>query len=72
MDWNTPLGKVGMTLDGLGVLLSVGFYGFGLSRFINEVAPPIILVLTIVSISTSVVFKVASEYRAWKKRRSNK
>jgi p-aminobenzoyl-glutamate transporter AbgT len=71
-DWNTPLGKVGLTLDGVGVALSVGFYGCGLGNYINEFAPPIILVLTIVSLSTSVAFKISSEYRAWIQRKSER
>jgi hypothetical protein len=68
-DYHTPLGKIGLTLDGVGVALSVLFYGLGLKDFVNEIFPPIILILTAASLFTSVVVKIANEYREWKKRR---
>lgn len=68
-DYHTPLGKVGLTLDAIGVALSVSFYGLGLGEFVNQIFPPIILVLTTISITTTVVFKCAHEYRGWKKRK---
>jgi hypothetical protein len=71
-DYHTPLGKVGLTLDGVGVALSVSFYALGLGEFINSVAPPIILALTVLSLSASLFFKVSSEYRAWRQRRRDK
>jgi len=71
-DYHTPLGKVGLTLDGVGVALSVSFYALGLGEFINSVAPPIILALTVLSLSASLFFKVCSEYRAWRQRRRDK
>lgn len=71
-DYHTTLGKVGLTLDGVGVMLSLGFYGLGLGDKVNQILPPIILVLTAISITTSVVFKCASEYIAWKKRKESK
>jgi len=71
-DYQTPLGKIGLTLDGVGVVLSVGFYGLGLGELINSVAPPIILVLTVFSLSLSLIIKVSSEFRAWKKRKESK
>ena len=70
-DYHTPLGKVGLTLDAIGVALSVSFYGFGLGELVNQIFPPIILVLTAISITTTVVFKCAHEYREWKKRKQN-
>lgn len=71
-DYHTTLGKVGLTLDGVGVMLSLGFYGLGLGEKVNQILPPVILILTAISISTSVIFKCASEYRSWKKRREGK
>jgi xanthine/uracil permease len=71
-DYQTTLGKVGLALDGVGIVLSVSFYGLGLGEFVNSIFPPIILVLTALSISTSLAFKIASEYRGWKKRREGK
>jgi hypothetical protein len=71
-DYHTPLGKVGLTLDGVGVALSVSFYALGLGEFINSVAPPIILALTVLSLSASLFFKVSSEYREWRQRRRDK
>jgi hypothetical protein len=68
-DYHTPLGKIGLTLDGVGVALSVLFYGLGLKDFVNGYFPPIILVLTAISLTTSIFFKISSEYREWKKRR---
>lgn len=71
-DQHTALGKVAIGFDTLGLLLSVSFYGLGLGEFVNKFFPPIILILTTISISTSVVFKCAAEYRAWKKRKADK
>lgn len=68
-DYHTPLGKVGLTFDGIGVLLSLGFYGLGLGDMVNKILPPVILVLTAISISTSIIFKCASEYRDRQKRK---
>lgn len=71
-DYHTPIGKVGLTLDGVGVVLSFLFYGVCFKDTVNDVFPPIILVLTAISITTSVIFKVSSEYREWKKRNGKK
>lgn len=57
-DYHTPLGKVGLTLDAIGVFLSVSFYGLNMGEFINDVCPPIILVLTVISISLKIVITI--------------
>lgn len=53
-DFHTTLGKVGFTIDGIGVLLSFGFYAVDIGEFINDVCPPIILVLTVISIALKI------------------
>lgn len=68
----TTFGKVLMGFDTVGVTLSICFYGLNLGEFINDIFPPVILVLTAVSLLTSIIYKAGFEYRSYKKRRKEK
>ena len=65
----TATGKALIVLDTFGVLLSAGYYILNVGSFINSVCPPIILVLTIISLFTSIIYKAWFEYRSWEKRK---
>lgn len=66
---DTTFGKILIVVDTIGITLSIGYYGLNLGCLINDLFPPIILVLTAVSLLTSIIYKAAYEYRAWKKRK---
>jgi len=66
---HTYIGKVLLILDTVGVSFSVGYYGLNLTDKINELAPPIILMLTILSLLLSIIYKSAFEYRQYRKRK---
>lgn len=65
---HTVFGKFIMAVDTIGITLSIGFYGLHLGELINSIFPPVILVLTAISLLTSIIYKGAYEYRAFKKR----
>tara|TARA_R110000803_G_scaffold38124_2_gene82290 strand:+ start:444 stop:695 length:252 start_codon:yes stop_codon:yes gene_type:complete len=69
-NFQTTFGKVVLGLDTFGAIMSVGFYGLGWASLITSIFPPIILVLTVISISLGIIFKISAEYREWKKRNS--
>ena len=68
----TPAGKILLFFDGFGTILSLGFYGFEIGDMINQVLPPIILMLTVVSLITSIIYKAAYEIRQYRKRKAEK
>ena len=68
----TAFGKFLIVVDTVGLTLSVGFYGLNLGAKINECFPPIILILTSVSLLTSIIYKAAFEYRQLKERKAKK
>ena len=68
-DYQTPIGKIGLAIEGIGVTLSVGFYGLGLGGVINAIAPPIILVLTVLSIAVNLAYRCYSWRKEWMKTR---
>mgnify|MGYP003644784720 CR=1 FL=1 len=65
----TYTGKILIALDTLGVSFSIGYYGLNLTEKINALAPPIILMLTIISLLLSIAYKSAFEYRQYKARK---
>ena len=68
-DHQTPTEKIGLAIEGIGVTLSVGFYGLGLGEVINAIAPPIILVLTVLSIAVNLAHRCYSWRKEWMKTR---
>ena len=68
----TPIGKLLLGFDTVGITLSIGFYGLDLGDWISLYLPPVILVLTVVSLVTSIVYKTGFEIRQYKKRKAEK
>ena len=68
-DPNTAIGKMSIGFDSIGVTMSILLYGFGLKHFINEVFPPVVLVLTVVSLLINIVFKVISSVKELKRKK---
>jgi len=63
----TTVDKVMIGVDGLGVCLSIVFFGCGFKAAVDDWLPTIILIITVVSISLTIAKKVYDFIRVIKK-----